>query len=213
MAISKTNNLRKRIAEDLNQLIKLIGFIKIGEPSQFPYGWRQAAKGRTVWRILEEAVCQNLEYHAKEVGIDIFDASESEVGVYDFKMRLKGQEDFVYVNIKSSIKNGKKNKDDISKAERLIHFYEEDYDRELFLATFEIDFKDDMSIEFTKCIVTPIHWIPDVYVNPSNKNLQSSKYKDSHLFVLRSQEGFCRLLNYEIELAKEKRLAKHKKNS
>ena len=36
-----------------------------------------------------------------------------------------------------------------------------------------------MSIEIDKCIVFPVAWISDVYINPSNNgNLQSRKYKD-----------------------------------
>ena len=35
-----------------------------------PYGWRKAAKGRTVWRIVEEVISQGLEFQAKELGFD-----------------------------------------------------------------------------------------------------------------------------------------------
>ncbi len=36
-----------------------------------PFGWRKAAKGRIVWRIIEEVISQNLETHAKELGFGV----------------------------------------------------------------------------------------------------------------------------------------------
>ena len=46
--------LRQQLEQSLNQLCTDIGPIKIGSPEQFPFGWRKAAKGRTVWRIVED---------------------------------------------------------------------------------------------------------------------------------------------------------------
>ena len=52
----------RRILEDkLNTLIMNIGDIPIASPKIMPYGWRKAAKGRTVWRIVEEVISQGLE--------------------------------------------------------------------------------------------------------------------------------------------------------
>ena len=61
ISIQDTEDLRCRLEQSLTSLISKIGPIKIGTKNQFPYGWRKAAKGRTVWRILEEAINQNLE--------------------------------------------------------------------------------------------------------------------------------------------------------
>ena len=52
---------RKHLEEKLNQLIKHIGNIPIANTDIMPYGWRKAAKGRTVWRIVEEVISQGLE--------------------------------------------------------------------------------------------------------------------------------------------------------
>ena len=79
--------------------------------------------------------------------------SESEVSVYDFQIQIESEDKPVYVNIKSAVKGARKNKDDISKAIGLKGFYDEDPEKEIFIASFVIDFKDNMSIEIEDCHV------------------------------------------------------------
>jgi len=50
----------QKIRTSLNTLCDGLGPIQIGSVEQFPNGWGKAAKGRTVWRIVEEAINQNL---------------------------------------------------------------------------------------------------------------------------------------------------------
>ena len=181
---------RQYLEERLNKLIRYIGDIPIANERIMPFGWRKAAKGRTVWRIVEEVISQNLESLAKILGFDSVHPAESEVGVYDFKFCYNGHEES-FVNIKSSVKGGKVNKDDISKAVGLIDFYKHNINANLYIATFVIRFNSNMTIGLDKCIVFPTAWIPDIYVNPSNNgNLQSSKYKDLSIAVKRTNREF-----------------------
>ena len=76
---------RKYLESKLLELIKEIGNIPIANKKIMPFGWRKAAKGRTVWRIVEEVISQNLESKSKELGFDSVHPASSEVGVYDFK--------------------------------------------------------------------------------------------------------------------------------
>lgn len=76
---------RKYLENKLLELIKGIGNIPIANKKIMPFGWRKAAKGRTVWRIVEEVISQNLESKSKELGFDSVHPATSEVGVYDFK--------------------------------------------------------------------------------------------------------------------------------
>lgn len=178
------------LEEVLKKLIKEIGPIPIANNRIMPYGWRKAAKGRTVWRIIEEIISQNLEKKGKELGFQKVVASESEVSCYDFKFVL-GDVKSSYVNIKSSVLNGKINKDDISKALQLKVFFEENPKSNLFVATFIIDFKENMTIDIVDCVVFPIFWIPDVYVNPSNNgNLQSANCKFINKAIKRTKKEF-----------------------
>lgn len=212
MAIENVKHNRNELEVILRSLLKKIGRIQIGSKEQFPFGWRKAAKGRTVWRILEEAINQNLEKYIGELGFNSITPATSEVGVYDFSLILNNDEK-IYVNIKSAVKGGRKNKDDISKAYSLVNFFSENINYELYIASFEISFSDNMYINFENCYVMPIMWLPDIYVNPSNNgNLQSSKYKEINEATERTNEQFLEELNEEIlNSEKKKRLKSQNK--
>lgn len=209
ITIEQTDSCRKALQTGLEGLVKTVGPIQIGSTAQFPFGWRKAAKGRTVWRILEEVINQNLEVHCTSYGISKFSSSDSEVSVYDSSARLDGISADVYLNVKAAVANSEPSKDDISKAKGLQEFFAADMNRQLFICTFEIVFATTMHLELTKCYVMPIAWLPDVYVNPSNNgNLQSSKYKNVATATRRTNEQFLAVLNDEIENAERKKSAK-----
>lgn len=206
--IREVEFLRKSLEQSLLNLIKKVGKIQIGLPTQFPFGWRKAAKGRTVWRIIEELITQNLELYHKEFGLEKVEPSSSEVSVYDMKCHIQGHNP-LYVNIKSAVLGGKKTKDDISKAQGLIELYNTDKSVIFMIATFLIKFNPDMTIEFDDVIVMPVAWIPDIYVNPSNNgNLQSSHAKDLGKAILRTNQEFIEELLAEINVANQKKTRK-----
>ena len=209
-SIQEIEYFRSRLERSLSRLIRSIGPIQIGSVEQFPYGWRKSAKGRTVWRILEEVITQNLE--DKHSLFDIADVTpaDTEVGVYDTCCTFSDTPP-LYINIKSAVIGGKPSKDDISKAEGLSAFYAEDPSKNFFVATFYIRFDPAMFIEIAGVSVFPIAWIPDVYVNPSNNgNLQSSYYKDVSYAVQRTNAEFISLLADAMEVARQKRVAKRR---
>ncbi len=61
---------RQYLEDQLTKMINRIGSIPIASREIMPYGWRKSAKGRTVWRILEEVISQNLEMNARSLGFD-----------------------------------------------------------------------------------------------------------------------------------------------
>ena len=196
---------RQYLEDQLTKMINRIGSIPIASKEIMPFGWRKSAKCRTVWRILEEIISQNLEMNAQSLGFDSAEPAESEVGVYDFKFIYHGGKTS-YVNIKSAVEGGRKNKDDLSKAEGLKAFYTENSEANLYIASFVIRFNDNMTIDIVKCHVFPITWIPDVYVNPSNNgNLQSAYYKDLEDAVKRTNEEFLDVFEEAYELAIHKK--------
>lgn len=210
MTVQEIEVLRQNLQDSCDLLIKDIGPIQIGSPKMFPYGWRKSAKGRTVWRIIEEVITQNLEAYHEKFKVDKVTPSDGEVTVYDMKCDYGDKS--AYINIKSAVVGGRKQKDDISKAEGLKEFYQEDSNRQFFVATFFIKFNANMTIEIAKVSVFPIAWIPDVYVNPSNNgNLQSSYYKDLQDAVKRTNAEFISLLHDAISVAQAKKKAKAKK--
>lgn len=207
MTIKDTETLREKLQNSCDLLIRRIGQIQIGSTDLFPYCWRKAAKGRTVWRIVEEVITQNLEKYHNDFNLDSIHPSDSEVTVYDMKC-VYGNLD-AYINIKSAVVGGKRQKDDISKADGLKAFYADDINKQFFVATFFIQFNANMSIEITKAIVFPIAWIPDIYVNPSNNgNLQSAYYKDLGDAVKRTNNQFIPLLHDAIQIAEKKKQEK-----
>ncbi len=208
MTIEQIEALRKGLQESFDLLVAKVGKIQIGKKEQFPYGWRKAAKGRTVWRILEELITQNLEKYHSEFKLSNIIPSDSEVSVFDFQYTIEGNTTPIFINIKSAVLNGRKNKDDISKGIGLKEFYEEDVNKNFFIGTFFIKFNDDMTIEIDHATVFPIAWIPDIYVNPSNNgNLQSAYYKDLKDAVKRSNEEFHPLFLDALALAQDKKEA------
>ena len=211
MTVEEIDALRLKLQISFQQLLDKIGPIQIGIPQQFPYGWRKAAKGRTVWRIIEEILIQNLENAYSEFGLSLVEPSASEVSIYDVVCQFQDSPK-LYLNIKSSVEGGKKNKDDISKAQGLSEFYAEDCQRQFFIATCFIRFNPNMTISLTQVSIFPIAWIPDVYVNPSNNgNLQSSYYKDIKFAQKRTNSEFIPLLRAAIQVAKTKKAEKASK--
>ncbi len=199
---------RLDLENKMNTLIATIGKIPIASPKIMPFGWRKAAKGRTVWRIIEEIISQNLEHRAQKLGLESVKSADSEVGVYDFEFKYPDG-DSAYVNIKSSVLGGRKNKDDISKASGIRQFFAEKPQANLYIATFVLEFNADMTISIVSCVVMPTAWIPDIYVNPSNNgNLQSAEAKYLDKAVPRSNQQFLTLLDAEIANAQAKRSAK-----
>jgi hypothetical protein len=201
---------RHKLEEALKKLVVGIGDIPIGDGEQhLPFGWRKAAKGRTVWRILEEVISQNLEKCFLKFDLLDFEPASSEVGVYDFRFSTK-EEKNIYVNIKSAVKGGRTNKDDISKAEKLKDFFIEFPSSVLLIATIVIEFLENpTAVRLSDCAVVPITWLPDIYVNPSNNgNLQSSKYKELDSAIRRTNSEFVRELTEQMRIARQKKLDK-----
>ncbi|WP_291914980.1 hypothetical protein [Chitinophaga sp. CB10] len=141
MSVEQTDRRRLKLQACLDKLITKVGKIQIGTREQFPLGWRKAAKGRTVWRILEELITQNLEKYYNELGIVSMTTSDSEITVYDFGVQFEEEDAPVYVNIKSAVEGGKTQKDDISKGVGLRKFYEADVNRDFFVGDY-----------FNKCV-------------------------------------------------------------
>lgn len=201
--------LRIGLQKSFDLLLKRENRIQIGDPSQFPFGWRKAGKGRTVWRIIEELITQNLEKYFDEFELDSIKTSNSEVSVFDFECKVKGNSTPIFINIKSAVVGGKKSKDDISKGVGLKEFYNEDPNRVFFVGTFFIQFKNDMTVEIVDSVVFPIAWIKDVYINPSNNgNLQSAYYKNIKDAIRRSNDEFLPIFNAELAFAQAKKKAK-----
>ncbi|MBQ9336728.1 MAG: hypothetical protein IJS14_05470 [Lentisphaeria bacterium] len=193
----------------MNSLVDRLGVIQILQPELLPYGWRKAAKGRTVWRLLEEIIVQNLMCNPQNYGLVRADPPCSEVGVWDLKLTHPQISYPIYINIKSATSGNKNSKDDISKAIGLHDFFTQNIEASLCIVTFNLKFLPVMQVKILDVFVMPVTWLPDIYVNPSNNgNLQSSHYKDIDLRIMRSNNQFLSELNFAINIANQKKLRK-----
>jgi hypothetical protein len=209
MNIEQIEVLRVGLQESFDLLVQKVNKIQIGNKEQFPFGWRKSAKGRTVWRILEELIIQNLEQYYQEFNLQYVRCSNSEISVYDFECKIVRNNTPIFVNIKSAVLGGRASKDDISKGDGLKLFYDEDVNKNFFIGTFVIKFNDDMTVEIDHAVAFPIVWIPDIYINPSNNgNFQSSKYKNLKYAVKRCNADFYPLFSKALTTAIAKRKKK-----
>ena len=201
-----------RLQASLNKLCQKIGRIQIGTKNQFPDGWGKAAKGRTVWRIVEEAINQNLKKNGNDLGFSKVRPSTAEASIFDVEVALKNDARILYLNFKAAVAGKQTKKGDISKAESIVKFFDAGVNRQLFIVTFGIDFHANMAIEIKTCLVTPITWLPDIYVNPSNNgNLQCSQPSTLSGATKRKNPQFLATLKSAMKTAATKRKTKNAK--
>lgn len=192
----------------LDRVSKQIGPIKIGNATQFPDGWGNAAKGRTVWRIIEEAINQNLKKKCTRLGLNKVCPSKVEISIYDVAVRFKCDPQVIHLNFKTAVAGRETKKGDISKAKSVLRFFKEDLSRQLFIVTFPIVFGKRMTIEIKNCRVTPMAWLPDIYVNPSNNgNLQCKHPSDLKQVKKRTNAQFVAELKKAMRTARKKQKA------
>jgi hypothetical protein len=209
----QTTAFQKRLASSLNKLLRRIRRIQIGTPKQFPDGWGRAAKGRTVWRIVEEAVVQNLKKHRASLGLAVAEVAPREVDIYDVKIRFKNSTIELFLNLKTYAAGLETKKGDISKAKRIIEFFDQDVARQLFIVRLVIRFSADMCIEIKECLVVPITWLPDIDVNYHNHNLQCRQPKTLGGVTRRTNSKFVAALQHAIRIADAKRQKKANQKS
>jgi hypothetical protein len=205
-SLKEVEKYASQLRASLNKLCKKLGAIQIGSKKQFPSGWGKAAKGRTVWRIVEEAISQNLTAKRKALGFGEVRPSDKEASIFDVVVNFTGDSRNLYLNFKAAVAGKETEKGDISKAEKLEVFFVEGAKRQLFIATFGIAFHEDMTIAIKHCLVTPIAWLPDIYVNPSNNgNLQCSQPKNLNAATKRTNAKFLTTLKSAMRTAARKR--------
>jgi len=194
----------QKIAEAIQKVILKIGDISIIKEELAPEGLKPLA--RSVSWLVEQIMVQNLRKYKDELGIEKVEDPPSNVSLYDCSIQFKGEDKIYYVNLKTSSADAKKTKDDISKADKLITLYQNDPDYTLFVAVLKVIFKNTHLIlkHEKNLIVFNIAWIPDIYCNPRNNNLQSSEYEQT---IFRSNEEFLEQIkkHYQISLDKKRR--------
>lgn len=171
---------------------------------------------RSVSWLIQQIVTQNLKKYRQELEFFSIEIPETkslsndtynDLEIWDVAVSLPNEPVKYHINIKTcSSSNTRKNKDDISKADKIVDWYRNNPDSIMLLLGVVVDFREH-SLGFSGEVwIANYAWIPDIYVNPRNNNLQSSKYK--YESKKRTNEVFVGELKKAIQIALEKKTEK-----
>ncbi len=184
----------EQIRSTIDAVLKQIGaFNIIDNPSLLPEGLKPIA--RSVSWLIEQIVVQNLRKNKDMLNLEFVSDPPDNVSQYDCKLKYKNDPTIYHLNIKTSLlQTNHSSRFDVSKAPRLIEFYEKVPDLNLILAVVKIDLRNT-KISFGKSIVFNVAWTPDIYYNRANHNLQSACNGSQ---MLRTNSEFIKLLKDKL---------------
>ena len=148
-----------------------IGGFKILDEKLVPEGLKPIA--RSISWLMDQITVQNLRRYKDEFGIEEVNDPPHGLTQYDCIIKMKNDNRDYYLNVKTSLTITELGgRFDISKARKLIQFYQENPNLVLLIAIIRVDL-DDVWVRFNNAIVFNVAWIPDIYYNRANHNLQS----------------------------------------
>lgn len=171
-----------------------IGDFKILDENFVPEGLKPIA--RSISWLMDQITVQNLRRYRDEFGIEEVNDPPHGLTQYDCVIRMKSDDRDYYLNVKTSLTITKLGgRFDISKARRLIQLYQENPNLVLLVAILRVDL-DNVWVRFNNVIVFNVAWIPDIYYNRANHNLQS---RCNGTQTFRTNEEFVSELERQIE--------------
>ncbi len=192
----KVVNDMESIKEGFQQVAKKFGEIELLSAEEAPHGLME--KARTISWLVEQIYVQNLVDDADDFGLADVDYPDDDLGVYDVEIELPDSDVTYYINVKTGLVSSGSNKNDVSKAAKLLKFYHEmrDEQAELLLVNVKVEFEGGertINLREDEIFVENVAWIneDDIYVNNSNKNLQAKLHKPSQI---RSYQDFLQKL-------------------
>ena len=135
-------NYTKLIIELSKKLYKKINFQVIHPETLIPYGFRPHT--RSVSWLAEQIISQNLKKNYKEYGLESFNESETDISVWDFKMKFKDEKQELFINSKITRTTQKKQKNDMSSIKKLVKFFKDNKNAKLYYLIFPFDFKGEL---------------------------------------------------------------------
>jgi hypothetical protein len=171
-----------------------IGDFKILDEDLVPEGLKPIA--RSISWLIDQITVQNLRRYKDEFRIEELNYPPHGLTQYDCVIKMKNDNRDYYLNIKTSLTITKLGgRFDISKARRLIQLYRENPNLVLIVAIIRVDL-DNIWVRFNNVVVFNVAWIPDIYYNRANHNLQS-RCNGSQIF--RTNEEFVSELERLME--------------
>lgn len=147
-----------------------IGSFKILDEELVPEGLKPIA--RSISWLVEQIIVQNLRKYKEDCGLEEVRDPAHGLTQYDCVLRLEGEDEEYFVNVKTSLTSTSPGRSDISKAEKLIELYERNPDLVLIVAIIKVNMQG-VNISFDNPILFNVAWTPDIYYNRANHNLQS----------------------------------------
>lgn len=202
--ITKSNSTNfQEIIEDMKQVenaiqisLKKIGKFKVLDESLVPYGLKPIA--RSISWLVEQIVVQNLKKYKTECGLSAVKDPPNALTQYDCILKLDCTKKELFVNLKTSLTTTDETGNfDISKAPKLVKFYEQNPEAVLLVAIIRVSI-DGVWVEFKKPIIFNVAWVPKIYYNRANHNLQSTADGTQ---IRRSNSEFVEALKTEMENA------------
>lgn len=199
MALKDFEETQRAIASTKNAIecvFRKVGEFKILDENLVPYGLKPIA--RSISWLVEQIIVQNLKRYKEDCGfVDVQDPPHG-LTQYDCILTLKDNDMKCHVNIKTSLTmTDDTGNFDISKADKLIKLYEQIPDIILLIAIAKVSIKG-VSVKFAEPVVFNVAWVPTIYYNRANHNLQSNA---SGPQKPRSNAEFVKELKHKMSLA------------
>jgi len=163
---------RMKVKSAIECVCGKIGEFKILDEKLVPYGLKPIA--RSISWLVEQLVVQNLRKYKDECGVMEVEDPPHGLTQYDCVLSLKNHVKKYYINVKTSLMVTEETGNfDISKASKLIRLYEENPDIMLLVAIVKVGI-EGVRVKFDKVILFNVAWVPSIYYNRANHNLQST---------------------------------------
>ena len=167
-------NLAYRLKNLARKILNEISFEVINPESKIPLGFKKHT--RSISWLAEQVISQHLMVNKKKYDLEKFEISETDISVFDFKIKFKDLKDIIYVNSKITWAQQKKQRNDMSSIKKLYTFYKENKNAKLFYLIFAFDYfgSKNNEIKFLDNIICGEYIkMKDFYLNPRNEHLQA----------------------------------------
>jgi len=185
-----------KVGKSIEAVFKRIGKFTILDQNLVPYGLKPIA--RSISWLVEQIIVQNLKKYKDQCGLAKVEDPPHALTQYDCILQVKGDERVYYVNVKTSLSTTDESGNfDISKAPKLIQLYEQIPDLVLLIVIARVTIKG-VWVKFEKPTIFNVAWVPHIYYNRANHNLQSTADGTQ---VPRTNQEFVSELKHQMELA------------
>lgn len=167
-------NIAEKLKSVSKKILNEISFEVIHPENKIPLGFKKHT--RSISWLAEQVISQHFEVYKEKYDIEKFEQSETDISVFDFKIKFKGFNEVAYVNSKITWIKQKKQRNDMSSIKKLYTFYKENKNAKLFYLIFPFDYfgTKNNKIKFLNNIICGEYIkMKDFYLNPRNEHLQA----------------------------------------